>query len=229
MTPGSCSAADAVEHEECNVEDCPKDLSKLKCTAPQDLLVVLDGSDSAGDATALDSAKKLVSGLIEHSSFASDGSLLRYSLVLFGSDLPQVISPVIADQQALLNSLTAATFAGGHSEIAPALLTAAQVSQLATVGDRPVKRETVILITGNALHRSDATSTAARQLKDVGTRVIIVQVGDTSKDPIIQGDEAECELVSSPCEDNWLRVGSWNKLADTAELGFFLSSVCPQS
>lgn len=229
MTPGSCKDADALEHEECNIEECPKDLSKLNCTAPQDVLVVLDGSESASNADAFDSAKKFVSGLIHHSSFANDGSLLRYALILFGTAHPKVVSPMIADRQALLNALSAATFAGAHAEIGQALLTAAQVSQLATVGDRPVKRETVILITGNTLHSNAATSTAARQLRDVGTRVIIVQVGDTSRDPIIQGDEVECELVSAPCEDNWLRVDSWNKLADTAELGLYLSTLCPQS
>jgi len=228
MTPGSCKDTDALEHEECNVEECPKDLAKLNCKAPQDVLVVLDGSDSAGDANGFDNAKKLVAGLIKHSSFATDGSLLRYALVLFGTGRAQVLSPMIANQEALLGAVSAATFSGGHADVGQALITAAQVSQLATVGDRPVKRETVILITGNTLHRKAATSTAARRLRDIGTRVIVLQVGDTSEDPVIQGDEAECELVSAPCEDNWLRVGSWSKVGDAAELGFYLSAVCPQ-
>jgi len=230
--PGACKASDAQQLQKCNLQKCPEDSESLKCTSAQDVLVVLDGSESiaSDDGSAFSNAKGLVKDLVQHSSFSGDGAALRYALVLFGAARPKLVSPMSGDEQALLDSLDAASFQGGYSDVAAALSTSLQVSQLATSGERPLKHETLVLITGNSLHSNVATATASRRLRAVGVRIIVLQVGE-NKDPVT-GDEAVCQIASTPCADNWLRVDSWEKLSDQdrpAELGYYLSTICPSA
>jgi len=228
--PGACKASDTRQLQKCNQQTCPSNGDALKCTAPQDVLVVLDGSKTieSSDGSAFKNAKGFIQDLIEHSSFSGDGSLLRYALLEFGESRPQLLSPMTGDQNKLLEAIQAAPFRGGWSNVAEAMSTALQVSQLATAGERPLRRETLLLITGNHLRSSVALTTAARRLRAVGVRVIILQVGDI-KTPIIQGDEPVCHIASTPCADNWLRVESWDALSKREELGYYLSTVCPLS
>lgn len=228
--PGACKASDKQQLQKCNIQKCPTDAAKLKCNAPQDILVVLDGSESiqSSDGSSFKHAKGVVQNLVEHSSFSGDGALLRYAFVLFGASRPKLVSPMSGDKQKLLAGLDAASFQGGYSNVAEALSTAVQVSQLATAGDRQLRRETLLLITGNTLRSNVATATAARRLRAVGVRIIIMQVASI-QDPIVHGDETECQIASTPCADNWLRVDSWEKVSDQAQLGYYLSTICPLS
>jgi hypothetical protein len=226
--PGACKDEDARQLQTCNAQTCSKDHSKLKCNAPQDILVVLDGSESieSEDGSSFKHAKGLVKDLVTHSSFSGDGDLVRYAMVLFGAARPKLISPMGGNKQTLLTALEAATFQGGYSNVGEALSTAVQVSQLATSGDKPLRQETLLLITSSSLRTNVATATASRKLRAVGVRIIVLQVRDI-KDPIVNGDESVCQIASAPCADNWLRVESWDKLADKDELAKTLSSVCP--
>jgi len=226
--PGACKAEDARQIQKCNGQTCSRDPDKLKCNSPHDILVVLDGSESIesdGDS-AFKSAKNLVKGLVEHSSFSGDGDLVRYALMLFGAARPQLLAPMSGDKQSLLTKLAAAPFKNGYSNVAEALASAVQVSQLATAGDRPLRPETLFLITGNSLRNNVATATAARKLRAVGVRIIVLQVRDI-KDPIVHGDESVCQLASAPCADNWVRVESWDEVGDPTSLAKYLSTVCP--
>jgi len=228
--PGACKASDKRQLQKCNIQKCPTDAAKLKCNSPQDILVVLDGSESiqSSDGSAFEQAKGVVKSLVEHSSFSGDGALLRYAFVLFGASRPKLVAPMSGDKQKLLAGLDAASFQGGYSNVAEALSTAVQVSQLATAGDRQLRRETLLLITGNTLRSNVATATAARRLRAVGVRIILLQVANI-KEPIVHGDETECQIASAPCADNWLRVDSWEKVSDQAQLGYYLSTICPLS
>jgi len=226
--PGACAPSDTRQLQKCNQQKCPASSDALKCKAPQDVLVVLDGSKDvqSDDGSAFRNAKGFVQDLIDHSSFSGDGSLLRYALMLFGSSRPQLLSPMSGDKTKLLAALEAAPFRGGWSNVAEALSSAVQVSQLATTGDRPLRRETLLLVTGSHLRSSAATTTAARRLRAVGVRIIILQVGDI-KNPLIQGNEPVCHIASAPCADNWLRVDSWDSLSKQEDLGYYLSTICP--
>jgi len=228
--PGSCKEEDTRELQKCNQQRCPTSSEALKCTQPQDVLMVLDGSDKvkSDDGSAFDSAKGFLSQLVQHSSFSGDGSLLRYALMLFGASRPQVLAPMTGDKNAVLEALQSASFQGGWSNVAEAMSTAVQVSQLATSGERPLRRETLLLVTGNKLRKSVATATAARRLRAVGVRIIVLQVGEID-DPVVQGDESVCQMASAPCADNWLRVESWEKLSEQEDLGYYLSTICPLS
>lgn len=234
--PGACKEEDTRELKNCNEQQCPSEASKMRCTSPQDILVVLDGSESAhsDDGSAFNHAKGLVKSLVQHSNFSAkkEKSLLRYAFVLFGAAKPQVLSPMTSDQAALLSALDGASFAGGSDNarppvmVAQALATAMQVSRLATAGEEQLRHETVVLVTGSSLRSNVATETMAKRLRAVGTRVIVVQVGNI-KNPVVQGDESECDIASEPCADNWIRVESWDKLSDSTQLGRYLSTICP--
>jgi hypothetical protein len=226
--PGACKDSDARQLQECNANSCPHDPSNLKCTSPQDILVVLDGSESAEseDGSAFKKAKGLVEDFVHHSSFSGDGDILRYALLVFGGDRTEMVSPMVGNQASLLEKLEAASFRGGDSNVAEALSMSIQVSQLATAGERPLRRETLFLVTGSSLRANSATATAAKRVRDLGIRVIVLQVAEV-KDPVVNGDESECQIASAPCADNWLRVGSWDELSDQDNLGYYLSTVCP--
>jgi hypothetical protein len=226
-TPGACKPDDLRMLQKCNLQSCPRDVAKLNCTASQDIFVVLDGGDasSSSDGSAFKNAKKLVSGLIQHSSVAKEA--VRYALLVFGSTRPKVVSPMSDNRQDLLSALEAAPFQGGATKIGQPLFTALQVSQLAGAGSQPVKRETIFIITAQNLHHDIGTSSAAERAKAVGMRIVLVQVRKGDNSEPIMGTEAECKVASTPCEDNWLRIDSWQMLADPAQLGLYLSTVCP--
>lgn len=226
--PGACSPADAQQLQTCNAHTCSRNVNTLRCTSPRDMLVVLDGSASiqSSDGSSFTHAKQLVTNLVQHSTFSGDGAALRYSLVLFGAARPQVLSPMTGNKQTYLNAVQTAAFQGGFSNVAAALATANQVSQLATVGDRPLKQETLLLITGSNLNTNVATATAARRLRAVGVRVVVLQVQPITN-PTVTGDEPVCQIASAPCADNWMRVSSWTQLSNRNELGKFLATVCP--
>jgi len=200
----------------------------LKCVTPQDLLVVMDGSESivSDDGSAFENAKGLVQDLVNHSSLENDGSLLRFAFVLFGAERPKLVSPMSGNKQALLQALSTASFQGGLSNVAEALSTSMQVSQLATLEDKPLRPETLLLMTGSSLRSNVAAATASRRLRAVGIRIIVLQVAEID-DPMIDGNEAVCQIASTPCADNWLRVDSWNKVRNQDQLGYYLSTICP--
>lgn len=226
--PGACKPSDSQQSQKCNTQRCSQNVAALKCASPQDVLVVLDGSESieSTDGSAFKHAKTFVKDIVQHSSFSGDGALLRYAVVLFGAARPGLVSPMSGNQQALLGALDAARFHGGYSNVAEALSLATQVSQLATAGERPLRQETLLLITGNSLRSNVATATASRRLRAIGMRIVVLQVADI-KDPVVNGDEAACQIASAPCADNWLRVASWDRLSDEDQLGYYLSTVCP--
>lgn len=196
----------------------------MKCVAPQDVLVVMDASSKV-KAEDFDHVKGLAKRLVEQSTFRGDGELLRYALLLFGAARPKLLSQMSGDQNKLLETIEAATYGGGYSNVAEAMSTAVQVSQLATAGERPLRRETLVLVTGNPLRKNAATTTAARRLRAVGIRIVVVQVGHFNK-PNVMGDESVCRIASTPCADNWLRVNSWDELANR-DIGYFVSTICP--
>jgi len=222
------------QYRECNPYVCPKDLTQLRCTADQDILVVLDGS---GSVTARDPnmaadrnfnlQKQFMQELISNSAMpgpavaGSSVKAVRFGVLVFGgSQQPQLVSPLSGDGNFLSTAISKAAFPGGITPLAPALAVARRTLQ-ASVG----RHGTVVVLSDGRFRSPEASVQAARSLRREGARVVIilVQVGAGAKADV--ADITYCKIASTPCVDNVLRVNRWEDLSE--QITRFLSVICP--
>lgn len=225
---GTCAkrtAPERLQSQTCQDFVCP---TTGKCSAAQDLVLVLDGSGSIlkrGDTERnWKMIKNFAKGMITKSilkgenKVSSPGAVdagMRYGIVTYGTG-PKVTAPLLADRAGLLSKIDDAKFPSGETATGEALIAASRVLKFSTPG----RKGTVLLVT-DALPKSRAAALAgAQKVKDLGAQLIVVAVREA-----IETTEELCAMASPPCADNLLLVDSWGALGK--ELPRFLTAACP--
>lgn len=220
-----------MQFRECNPYPCAQDLEQLSCTAEQDVVMLLDGSGSVQIANSSARPEQnflyelsLVEGLANHSKLSDLGT--RFGAIVYGgASGAQVVSQVTGNHEALLAGLRAATWPGGMTQVAQGLLAAQTIFRVATPSSQFAKHETAVLVTDGRLRHLEAAVDASSRLKDTGARIIVLLVQDTNEMGAESAETMFCQIASSPCADNVLRVDRWEHLQP--QLGRFLSAICP--
>lgn len=193
---GKCPARTAPERlqfQKCNANPCPQ--GPLKCTANDDILIVVDSSGSLseiGFKSLKDLAKHL--GLMYAPTTSDIGP--RVGLISFSGEA-RIVVPLTDDVDEFENGAEKLEWLRGATDLAMGF-GAAKAAFLHR--GREGAGSTIVVLTDGRLADLYQSSVSAEELKDQGVRIVIVPVR-TKLDPA-----PLVELASVPTKDNLFPV-----------------------
>merc|ERR1719207_149704 len=160
---------DRLQAAYCNTMECPQD---LVCTAPLDMLVLLDGSGSVNwYGPGFEQERSFTKKLFELMSFGAEGA--KAGVILFSWEA-ELISSMTTDQQALLDAVDGMVWPHWSTDTAAALTMAK--TELTNSGRPEVPKENTIvfLLTDGNANSMWSTRKAATDLKEVATLYVVI-------------------------------------------------------
>jgi len=193
---GICPSRNSDERmqvRKCNPTLCP---SNSSCHGDKDIILLLDGSDTANFTAQLTFARQLVQ--------RSD-STMRFALVAYGTRT-KVFARRAQDRDAVLTALEGAQAPGGFPDLAQGTAVVRTLLQSEAEEDR---EEIILMLTDGSPIDADMSVGAAKELKKEHVRVMVGFVDDHSKTTRLR----MCSLASTPCAANVEAVDSWEQFS----------------
>jgi hypothetical protein len=208
---GGCpseNSAKRLQLQACGTELCPSD---IRCAggAPQELVVLLDGSATSNFTAQCQLASQLVERV---------GNTTRIGLVAYGGNT-RVISSMSADRTTLLAALHGAAAPGGDPDLAQGEVLARSLLQSSQL---PESRKSVLVLTNGAPTAIYPAEVLAARLREQGAKVLVGLAGG----PGFRNHKLEnvCKLASSPCAEHVEVFTDWLSMA--REPGRLLTAIC---
>jgi len=231
---GSCLAQDErTEWRECNPYDCGAGSEPLRCTADQDIALLLDGSGSVHSDGVADlnfqRQKALAQDFVSRSALSGDlngGSAERVRQVRFGVVVlggpgnASIVSTFSGDRAALNSAISSAAWPEGSTSLAQAMLSVKMLFRSSSG-----RHGTAVVFSDGGAREPAAAIAVAQKLKMEGTRMVVILVQKAFSSERALADRNFCKIASAPCVDNVLRVAGWEDLS--SQLDRFLSVICP--
>jgi hypothetical protein len=219
----------------CNPIQCPTDKEKpLECKGKVDLVLLLDGSASVGNA-GWTATKKFAKKLTK--SF--DGGDVQVSLILFSGPKTwgdydkcnsedmnaaamfqtcgvKVVQHFSTDMTATRTAIDGMAFPEGSTFTAKAL----ELAKAELVTGRPDANPIVLLFTDGIPISPDETKEAASKVRDVG-RLMVGAVGLDK-----EGMSLMQEVASYPVHDNVMKIGNFKRADKIATINGLVRDMC---
>mmetsp|Transcript_65313 Transcript_65313/g.189297 ORF Transcript_65313/g.189297 Transcript_65313/m.189297 type:complete len:363 (-) Transcript_65313:3-1091(-) len=211
---GECpEATDAarLRGERCNEQLCGARFDR--CVGDRDILVLVDGSDSANFSAQLE----LVAGMAQHAD-----KDMRFGVVAYGSKVVE-LSELTADRAALAAALKKATAPGGLPNLAAGEVAAKNLlvrAQFASSSDDVRRAKVVLVLSDGAPTHVEQAIEEAGEIRAEGLRLILGVVDGGSPEVRAQ----VCALAGAPCEANVEAVTSWAEMP--RQPWRFLAALC---
>eukprot|EP00746_Dinoflagellata_sp_MGD_P000245 gnl/MRDRNA2_/MRDRNA2_100439_c0_seq1.p1 gnl/MRDRNA2_/MRDRNA2_100439_c0~~gnl/MRDRNA2_/MRDRNA2_100439_c0_seq1.p1 ORF type:complete len:972 (+),score=138.16 gnl/MRDRNA2_/MRDRNA2_100439_c0_seq1:86-3001(+) len=174
------------------------------CPVPQAVVFVVDSSSSVARA---DSNLNTIKAFLVDTYDKLQIPPLMSGLIRF-EDQWEIVAPMTFDKSALLTAVRYMSSAIGETLLSPALLAAQDLLLVNNISVSNFKHKTVVVITDGNPNDEIETKNSADMLRKNGIRVIVVMIGEP-KTKFEIGD-----IVSTPVEDNIIRVPSLPQLLD---------------
>lgn len=190
---------------------CPNQ-AKMRCNSSQDVVLVLDSA--GGNDASFKAQLGLAEWLLDHSAVSDAG--MGFGAVVYG-DSAKVLTQISTNAADVKAALKSATPSAGGPNVAAGATAARGV--LRSSGDEGKAGVVLLLASGSPSEYSTAR-TAARNLRQMGARLLLGYVDDFST----ASRQKACGLVEAPCSANIEAVASWQDMSSSP--GRLLSAIC---
>jgi hypothetical protein len=234
---GSCPQADAPErlqYQHCNPQECK---TGLKCDSVLDVVLLLDGSGSVGEATGWAATKAAAASLINSFNTGSQGA--QIAVMIFGGPATWADYQKCSDDKVAVDmavdckvswlshfSTDTGTLAGNVGGVAwpkGSTLTSAALASAETelATSRPDAQSVVIIITDGRPMNIRKTTEAAKRLRK---RARLLWVPVTKKAPL----KLVKTWASRPVADNVVALKDYDELQLPETIDKIIANACPK-